>query len=183
MSLGHIILSVLSLCPQSGYDLAKKFDGTVGCYWKASQQQVYKELAKLEERGAVSYEAIPQEGRLDKKVYCLTQQGTEELIKWVMEPSEPTVIRESLAGKLKAAHLVPKAVMIKDIERRRQIHQTNLEHLKAELAAYEQMYDQGLLPPKGKIYCQIGIGRGIRYEKDWVAWCDESLALLLASSD
>jgi len=182
MSLGHIILSVLSLSPQSGYDLAKKFDGPVGCYWKASQQQVYKELSKLEQQGAVSYEAIPQEGRLDKKVYCLTELGTQELIKWVMEPSEPTVIREAIAGKLKAAHLVPRSVIIKDIERRRQIHQENCDRLKVELTGYEQMFDRGLLPSEGKIYCQISIGRGIRYEADWVAWCDESLTILLADS-
>jgi len=181
MSLGHIILSVLSLSPQSGYDLAKKFDGPVGCYWKASQQQVYKELSKLEEKGSICYEAIPQDGRLDKKVYGLTELGTQELIKWIMEPSEPTVIRETLAGKLKAAHLVPRSVIIKDIERRRQIHQENCDRLKAELEGYKQMFDQGLFPAEGKIYCQIGVNRGIRYEADWVAWCDESLEILLAT--
>ncbi len=178
MSLGHIILSVLALGSQSGYDLAKKFDGPVGCYWKASQQQVYKELSKLEQQGNVSFEAIPQEGRLDKKVYCLTASGTQELIKWIMEPSEPTVIRETLAGKLKAAHLVPRAVIVREIHRRRQIHQENLDRLKSELATYEEMFDQGLLPPAGKIYCQIGIDRGIRYEAEWVAWCDESILKL-----
>jgi DNA-binding PadR family transcriptional regulator len=180
MSLGHVILSVLSLGPQSGYDLAKKFDGSVGCYWKASQQQVYKELSKLEQQGSICYEAFPQEGRLDKKVYGLTDSGTQELIKWVMEPSEPTVIRESLAAKLKAAHLVPRSAIIKDIERRRQIHQENYDRLKSELVNYEQLFDQGILPPEGKIYCQIGVGRGTRYEADWVAWCDESLEKLRA---
>jgi len=39
MALAHAILSALTECPCSGYDLTKQFDGSLGFFWKASYQQ------------------------------------------------------------------------------------------------------------------------------------------------
>ncbi|MCM0594384.1 MAG: PadR family transcriptional regulator [Gloeotrichia echinulata DEX184] len=64
MALKHAILAFLSRQPLSGYEVTKEFDEGFGsCFWKASQQQVYVELGKLEQQGNVTYEAIPQPGR------------------------------------------------------------------------------------------------------------------------
>jgi DNA-binding PadR family transcriptional regulator len=93
-----------------------------GCYWKASQQQVYRELAKLEDQGMISSKTIHQEGRPDKKLYYITDLGRQHLRIWVAQPSEPTPIREDLLVKLMAGHLVPRQVILQELERRRQIH-------------------------------------------------------------
>ena len=44
MSLAHAILVSLVCEPKSGYDLAKQFDGTVGFFWQATHQQIYRDL-------------------------------------------------------------------------------------------------------------------------------------------
>ena len=66
MALAHTILALLAQQPNSGYDLSKRFDEGLSCYWKASQQQVYRELSKMETRAWVRFETVPQTGKPDK---------------------------------------------------------------------------------------------------------------------
>ena len=75
MALSHALLAALHNAPCSGYDLAKKFDGSVGFVWNASHQQIYRELTKLEEQSYVIAEVIQQDNRPDKKVYKVTSTG------------------------------------------------------------------------------------------------------------
>jgi DNA-binding PadR family transcriptional regulator len=63
MSLAHAILVSLVDCPSSGYDLAKKFDGSVGFFWQATHQQIYRELHRLQDKGWIDAEVIAQESR------------------------------------------------------------------------------------------------------------------------
>jgi DNA-binding PadR family transcriptional regulator len=173
MALKHTILAFLSRQPLSGYDVAKEFaEGFGSCFWKASQQQIYAELTKLEQQGSVSYEAIPQPGRLDKKIYSITEQGQEELTSWLTKPCEPTAIREDLGVMGLAGHLVPSQVVLREIERRRQLHTEMLrqvKHLDEHFAAHEQSLELK------DLYMHLIIRRGIRYQQEWVAWCDEAL--------
>ena len=173
MALKHTILAFLSRQPMSGYDVAKEFaEGFGSCFWKASQQQVYTELTKLEQQGSVTYESIPQPGRLDKKIYSITDQGQQELLDWLIKPCEPTAIREDLGVMGLAGHLVPSQVMIREIERRRQLHVEMVQHVEKLDQYFAQRLDSLELKD---IYMHLIIRRGIRYQKEWVAWCDEAL--------
>lgn len=173
MALKHTILAFLSRRPLSGYEVAKEFtEGFGSCFWKASQQQIYAELAKLEQQGYVTYKAIPQPGRLDKKIYSITAQGHQVLTGWLTQPSEPAAIREDLGVMGLAGHLVPHTVVIREIERRRQLHADMVIQAK-KLDAYfaEHLDDLDLKD----LYMHLIIRRAIRYQEDWVAWCDEAL--------
>jgi DNA-binding PadR family transcriptional regulator len=173
MALKHTILAFLSRQPLSGYEVAKEFaEGFGSCFWKASQQQVYAELTKLEQQGSVTYEAIPQPGRLDKKIYSVTEQGLQELTDWLTKPCEPTAIREDLGVMGLAGHLVSHQAIIREIERRRQLHVEILQHVKQLDEQFAQHLD--LLELKD-LYMHLIIRRGIRYQEEWVAWCDEAL--------
>jgi DNA-binding PadR family transcriptional regulator len=173
MALKHTILAFLSRQPLSGYEVAKEFaEGFGGCFWKASQQQVYAELSKLEQQGRVIYEAIPQPGRLDKKIYSITAKGQEELIDWLTQPTEPTAIREDLGVMGLAGHLVPSQVVCREIERRQKLHRSMAQHLKKMDEHFVKNLDSLELKD---LYMHLVIRRAIRYQEDWVAWCDESL--------
>ncbi len=181
MALKHTILAFLSRQPLSGYDVAKEFvEGFGGCFWKASQQQVYAELTKLEQQGNLSYEAIPQAGRLDKKIYSITDRGQQELVEWLTQPTEPTAIREDLGVMGLAGHLVSVDVIVKEIQRRRQLHLRMVEHVKKLDEYFAQNLD--CLELKD-LYMHLIIRRAIRYQEDWVAWCDESLAAIVCKID
>ena len=51
MALAHTILTLLLEKPYSGYDISKCFEDGISCYWNASQQQIYRELTKIEKEG------------------------------------------------------------------------------------------------------------------------------------
>lgn len=176
MALSHTILATLGNDSYSGYDLWKKFTECTNHYWKASQQQVYRELSKLETQGAINSEIVPQEGRPDKKVYTITAIGKEILTTWIAEPSEPMAIREELLVKVLAAHLVSPEIIIKELQRRKQIHAEKLAA--CEAMEQEMQAEQSHLSPTGK--CQyLNLRRGIRYEREWVEWCEEAIAMFL----
>ncbi|MEM7716753.1 MAG: PadR family transcriptional regulator [Cyanobacteria bacterium P01_A01_bin.68] len=175
MSLAHTILATLGSESYSGYDLWKKFSQTSKYYWQASQQQIYRELGKLEKDGAIVSELIPQENRPNKKLYRVTEVGIEKLKTWLLEPAEPMAIREELLVKVIAAKLVPKSVILQEIERHRQIHSQ-------QLSCYKEIEQQKFPNISQLSYEQkciyLTLRCGIRYESNCIAWCEEAIALL-----
>ncbi|MGB3312603.1 MAG: PadR family transcriptional regulator [Nodosilinea sp.] len=176
MALSHTILAVLCRESLSGYDISKRFEESVSCYWQASQQQIYRELGKMEQQGWVTYETVPQAGKPDKKIYGITDPGRAELARWYPEPSEPTPIREDLLVKVLAAPFVSEPLLIEELHRRRQLHGQKL----AEYQAMEVIYKAIADPPKTEQFRYLTLRRGMRYEQDWIDWCDEVLDFVKA---
>ena len=179
MALTHTILATLGNNAFSGYDLWKEFCQCSTHYWQASQQQIYRELNKLEKQKAIDVETISQEGRPDKKLYRITPKGKEIIVNWIAEPSSPAAIREELLVKVLAAHLVPLEKVIAEIQRRQQIHQKQLAaYLEAETKEFSDLKQL----PLEKKCMYLTLRRGIRLETQWVEWCDEATALLKEES-
>ncbi len=182
MALSHTILAVLSQQPYSGYDISKRFEESVSCYWQASQQQIYRELGKMEPQGWVTYETVPQAGKPDKKIYSITEAGTAELRRWYAEPTEPTPIREDLLVKVLAAPYVPDGLLVQELHRRRQLHCDRLANYQAKECLYGAIpavggIAQADLPPIEQ-FRYLTLRRGMRYEQDWIDWIDEVLTFL-----
>jgi len=94
MSLEHAILGFLSFQSFSGYDLKKSFDQSVQHFWPANQSQIYRTLARMKDNGLINQEIIDREGRLDLKVYHITEKGRTELNRWSSTPLPPADFRE-----------------------------------------------------------------------------------------
>jgi DNA-binding PadR family transcriptional regulator len=86
VALPHAIL--VSLCEQasSGYELARRFDRSIGYFWVATHQQIYRTLRTMEADGWVRAQVVEQQGRPDKKVYDATDDGRAELARWIAQP-------------------------------------------------------------------------------------------------
>jgi DNA-binding PadR family transcriptional regulator len=175
MSLAHAILVSLAGCPKSGYDLAKAFDGSVGFFWKATHQQIYRELTKLEEQGWLAAQTIAQEGRPDKKLYSLTGEGMDRLKAWLHEPCDLAAVKEELLLKVFAGHLVEPQAIAREIDRHRHLHRDRL-------AVYRDIEGQYFSDPKSlskeNKFHYLTLLSGIGYETAWIAWCDEAIAQL-----
>ncbi len=186
MALAYALLAALARESMSGYDLVKCFDREISCYWIASHQQVYKELRDLAQKAWVNVEIIPQQGRPNKNLYSITDLGRQHLADWVLEPSEPTSIRETLMVKLKAGFLVPKPVILQEIERRRGVHLNSWNELKTmerEFCFPEGVPSDPKALPYGERLHYLGLQRGIRYEAEWVEWCDFAIETLQADEE
>lgn len=175
MALSHAILVSLLDRPQSGYDLGKRFDKTVGYFWKASSQQIYQELHKLAEAGAVRAETIAQSERPNRIVYEITERGRALLAAWAEKPTEPPSVKEELLVKLFALGDLDTGVLLRELERRRAWH---VERLADYEAVMQKHYPEprDLTPRRQGHY--LGLRMGILSEKNMIAWCDEALSLV-----
>ena len=88
MSLKDALLGLLNHKPMTGYDLKKILDHPMGFFWIAQMSQIYRELNKLQEKGLVKSEIVPQEKRPDRKVYHLTKEGRETFLSWINKFSD-----------------------------------------------------------------------------------------------
>ncbi len=179
MSLTYAILSVLVSAPSSGYDLAKRFnpsvEGSVGFFWSASFQQIYRELNRLEEKEWLQAESVQQENRPDKRIYAVTALGKQQLCQWIAESEEIAPIKDDLLVKLYAGHLVSGEMLVAKLEAHRQQHQQRL-------AIYQEIQSQYFQNPQALSdtlkFQYMTLLRGIHYETGWLAWCDEIMPLL-----
>jgi DNA-binding PadR family transcriptional regulator len=176
MSLAHAILVSLTNSPKSGYDLAKSFDGSVGFFWEATHQQIYRELNKLEEQGAIAAQTIAQEGRPVKKVYSLTAEGLQQLKDWLYQPCELSPAKEELLLKVFAGYLIEPDEIAKEIKRHRQLH---AERLKIYQGIEQEYFPDPQSCSKEGRFHYLTLLSGIEFESGWIAWCDKALTLLL----
>jgi DNA-binding PadR family transcriptional regulator len=102
MALRHVVLTVLVRGGLSGYEITKNFEAVYSHFWRASHQQVYRELARLQEAGSVTAKVVTQKGRPNKNVYTLTKQGLDELRAWVSASTEFPKPQNDLLVKLLA---------------------------------------------------------------------------------
>ncbi|MBP5973765.1 PadR family transcriptional regulator [Brasilonema sp. CT11] len=175
MALAHAILASLVDRPCTGYDLAKKFDGSVGFFWSASHQQIYRELSKLEAQGWIASETIPQQGRPDKKLYHVTEQGKHQLLDWIAQPCEPTPIKDDLLVKIFSGYVAQKQTILEELERHRQAHEEKLSTYKVLEQQY--LHNPQQLPEQAK-FQYLTLLNGISYETSWLAWCEQAIGLL-----
>ena len=82
MALEHAILVSLAERPGTGYEIGQQFDRSIGYFWSATHQQIYRTLKKLLDDELVSVESISQDGRPDKKVYTISDAGRDALADW-----------------------------------------------------------------------------------------------------
>src|SRR5437870_4463610 len=103
MSLPHAILTALLEKPSSGLELTRRFDKSIGYFWSATHQQIYRELGRLEEAGYIHALPSRQPARGQKKEYEVLPAGRAELTGWVAKSQDPKPIREPLLLRLRAA--------------------------------------------------------------------------------
>ncbi len=185
MALAHTILALLAKHPGSGYDITKHFKEGLSCYWKATQQQVYRELNKLTKTGKVSFETLPQAGKPDKKLYQITEAGWQELTRWYAEPTEPTDIREDVLVKILIGYKMPRELVVQEIRHRQALHRAQLafyrekeaEHFQEEASGQTNQSELGQVDLEMQ-FMYLTLKRGIAYETSWLTWCEEVMVVL-----
>lgn len=175
MSLDHAILVSLTERAGSGYELARRFDRSIGYFWPATHQQIYLVLRRMGDAGWVTHTDVAQDGRPDKKVYEVSEAGRDELTRWLAEPADPVVLRDGLGVKLRGASLGDPSAVLREVERHRAEHATRLEVYRGiERRDFPQCEISGPDQLNGRELHQYLVLRGgFRAEESFVAWCDE----------
>ncbi|MPY84709.1 MAG: PadR family transcriptional regulator [Actinophytocola sp.] len=179
MALEHAILVSLEERPGSGYELARRFDRSIGFFWAATHQQIYRTLKRMVASGWVSVEEVAQQGRPDKKVYRATGDGRTELARWLAEPGDPAASRGELAVKIRGASLGDTGAVIAEIARHRAHH---AERLDVYLAIEKRDFPDPARLRGQRLHQYLVLRGGIRAEQAQLDWCDEMLTAMRADT-
>ena len=128
MPLEHALLVALSERPASGLELTHRFEKSLGFFWHATHQQIYRVLARMEADGWVTVEVVEQEGRPDKRVHTPSAEGRRVLAEWLATPMPMEVFRSDVAVKLRGASYGDRATLTRNLLDLRADHATRLAH-------------------------------------------------------
>jgi DNA-binding PadR family transcriptional regulator len=174
MALAEAILVCLTERPMSGYDLAKNFDASIGFFWRASHQQIYRELGRLREKGYVVSEEVSQEGKPNRIIHTLTPEGKKALRAWSKKPAKHPSIKDEMLVKFYALENVDIDALKDQLTIRMDQHQTKLSKY---YRIKERYYDDKTLnlTQKGKL---IVLEMGIAQEIDTIERLQETMMKL-----
>ncbi|MBT2451623.1 PadR family transcriptional regulator [Streptomyces sp. ISL-43] len=172
MSLPHAILTALLEKPSSGLELTRRFDKSIGYFWSATHQQIYRELGRLEDAGLIRAlpSAVPVRGQ--KKEYEVLAAGSGELARWVGESHDPKPVRDPLLLRIRAAAVVGTQGLGEELRRHLELH-------RSQLAVYGGIEEKDF--PAGRDADEDRLRRlvlhaGIGLETFWLRWLEEALA-------
>ena len=174
MALEHALLVALRERPASGLELARRFDRSIGFFWHATHQQIYRVLApdggrRLGHRGrGRPVRPAGQEGvrRVARRPSGCSPTGWPPTT-----PVEP--LRSELAVKLRGASYGDRARAVRGL-----VEQHLAEH-RARLAAYHQMATEQYPDPDRLTGADLDrylvLRGGVRLEEFWIGWLTEYL--------
>jgi DNA-binding PadR family transcriptional regulator len=165
MSLRAALLGLIEIMgPSSGYDLAKRFEGSIAYVWHASHSQIYPELNRMAADGLLTVE---EEGPRGRKTYAITEAGGAELRQWLIETRPEQRVRNEASLR---AFLLPMLPRNKAVELLLEEVRT-VEARAAELEALRCRIDESS-------FGRYAVERGIRHlaaSRDWALWAVDRL--------
>ncbi|WP_375752297.1 PadR family transcriptional regulator [Vibrio sp. HN007] len=170
MSLPHVILTVLSTRDATGYDITKEFSYSIGYFWKASHQQVYRELNKMAQNNLVTCKLQPQEGKPDRKVYSITESGRTALGEWFAQPTAQPTIRDELAAKLMACDIEEPTIFKDQLTGLIEEAQKLVHHYKDIETKY---YSSSQTMSKHARLERLTLRRNLLMREAWIEWAQE----------
>ena len=172
MALEHALLVALSERPASGLELTRRFEKSLGFFWHATHQQIYRVLARMETDGWVSMTTVATHGRPDRKVYAVTPAGSRVLAGWLAAPTPMEPLRSELAVKMRGAAAGDRSAVLDVVRANLADHHTRLGH-------YEQLAKRDYPEPEAltdrDLDHYLVLRGGIRLEQFWIDWLTDYL--------
>jgi PadR family transcriptional regulator, regulatory protein AphA len=173
---GRVILGMIALGRQTGYDIKQFVDKTTRYFWAASYGQIYPELRRLEEQGLIQGQSEPTGGRA-RTVYELTENGRAALGDWLESAPDPMFeVRDEGMLKLFFSDMGTPDQRIANIRAMREVHERTL----AQLCALEDK--SGHMPEGPRLTLELGLGLH-RWIIDWCRETERRLAEVSADAE
>jgi DNA-binding PadR family transcriptional regulator len=185
MSLKHGLLGLLNYEPMTGYELDKEFKRSLGYFWYAKQQQIYRELDDMEKKGWLTSERVIQNEKPNKRVYSITTEGKTEFMDWLNLPE--SYMKNALQQKSEILLRVFFGSEADDDVTLELLHRyreecieniQNMENLKIELAAEKSIH-----PPDVVKYWEMTVLSFEIMSKARLEWVEKSISLCESVSD
>ena len=175
MSLPHAVLTSLLEKSTSGYDLARRFGKSIGYFWHATHQQIYRELARMEAAGWIEAYVPPDAGNTRKKHYRVLPAGRLELARWAQDSADPMDLRDAFTVKLRADAVLGEVDLVPELQRHLALHEERL----AQYRRFEARdFPPGKPLTRGQAIQHMILKKGMLYEQGEIAWGQDMVALL-----
>ena len=178
MSLKHALLGFLNYRSMTGYQLKQFFDESVRNFWNASLSQIYPTLNQMKDEGLLTMEIKYQDASPNAKIYHITDQGREELYKWLAEPSEPQPYRSAFLVKIFFGANIDKEQVILLLKQRLGLAEEKLEVHRQILADIVQKNttENGL--SRDALFWSLTADFGVKSAEATVAWYQDAIQKL-----
>lgn len=172
------LLGMISLQPSTGYDLKRRFATTSLGVYQPSSGALYPALERLERRGLLAAEALPQaaHGR-PRRRYRLTGEGRQAHLDWLRQPVVPETVAQDLG-----LHLLRFAMMPQVLPEEAVIG--FLTSLRAALAGLVGALERqaGATDATANPYPALAVEHGLAVHRASLAWAEQAIARLADSS-
>ncbi len=171
------ILELLHRKPLSGYELKRRFQGSIVFFWRANHSQIYLELKRMEKDGLVEGNRIAQDLRPTKKVYAVTPKGREELVQWLRRKPKLQGTKDEMVLKCFAFHLISPEEADEQLFHHRKLHEGRLGHyLEIKRDLEERHGDLARTRDPILFWNALCLDHAIEYERMYINWCERALA-------
>lgn len=175
MSLPHALLGLLNYKPATGYDLKTAFKQSIHFFWDAALPHIYRTLKQMEGQGWITAEIEHQEGKPSRKVYQVTEDGRQELSRWLAEPLDQPEPRLPLLVKVFFGNQMEPEQFREHLKQWRSFHQDRLEKMEAEVPPVIEKYALGSGGRREAYYWGLTFDFGRRHAQMVMEWCDQAL--------
>lgn len=173
MSLSKAILTALNERTASGLELARRFDRSIGYFWPATHQQIYRELATLERDGLIRQIDDGSPARGGRRTYEILEEARDELRRWLPLSEDPKLTKDALLVRIRASAQLG-GDLREEIARHRAIHADLLEEYRRIEARDFEGEDRSFAANRQYLALQWGL----HLEQARVNWADAVLQQL-----
>jgi DNA-binding PadR family transcriptional regulator len=161
----RVILGMIALGKQTGYDIKQLVDQSTRHFWAASYGQIYPELRRLEEQGLISGQPEPRGGRA-RTVYSLTPAGYAAFTDWLgdIDDDMPFEVRAEGMLKLFFSDAATPEQRISNLHAMRDSHRRTLAQLETLHRTKQEM----------RTGPQLTLELGIGLHTFIVEWCERA---------
>jgi DNA-binding PadR family transcriptional regulator len=161
----YAILGLLTFGEQSGYDLQKLVEQSVGHFFDPAKSQIYSVLRRLVEAGFAVERPVPQDDRPDKRMYRATGAGERALGAWLAAPPDDDVYRSPFLIHLFFGHLIEPGVLLEQVRAYRR-------RLAADLEEFEAT-ERDIKDAEPARFPYFTLRAGLIGTRAGLRWCDE----------
>lgn len=168
-----VILGLLSHEDLTGYEIKKRMDTTLKCFWGASYGSIYPSLSDLVKRGLASKRDGAENSR-NKIIYSITEEGRNYLKEWLANPVEKDELRYETLLKLFFGHEAGVEKTLTHIE----VFEEKIAKELPFLMGAAEVLKKSISEDESHKYYLLTAEFGVKTYQAYLEWCKEAKAML-----
>jgi len=170
----YSVLGILSYGPMSGYDIKKFYEQSIAGFWSESYGQIYPILKRLAKEGLAIKSVQKQEGKPDRHIYAITDEGRKALQQWLVEPVGRHIGRHEILLKLIFGRQIELKESMYQIERFRDRQQQEL----TEIRQLKKRFKTDAADNPNMPFWQLAFDYGEHVNRAYIQWAEKAIGAL-----